>query len=573
MWGRTPEQAVGSDRAESLRARLESARQAFAETLAEPNLRRAQLAFGAALAAKWAFTVALSVVAYREGGATAVGLVGALCVAPSLVLVPFSAALADRFARERVLIVAGASCAVWGAGAAAAVAADAPLAWICVLAIATTASLDAVRPAHSALLPALCRTPRQLTSATLVRGMMDSLATLVGPAVAAAGLAVASPQAVFVAVAVAAATSALLIARVRYEAPPREQIVRRRIDREAVEGFTALARHRDVAVLFGIALAQAFTRGALVVLTVVIAIDVLQSGEPYVGVLTAAIGAGAVAGSLGATLLAGSHALARWEGVGVALWGFALWGCAAFEQHALVLAFFVAIGVGNALIEAPVWSLPAQIVPEEVVGRVFGSFEALIALSVTLGSLAAPLAIDAFGIRGALVAIGIVCPLCVIAVWSRLRRIDATIARRDADIELLRNVAMLEPLGLPAIERIAARLQAQVVRAGGEVFRQRDTGEHFYVIESGSAEIRRDGKPVRSLDPGEAFGEIALLRSCTRTATVRALTELHVRAIHRDDFLLAINGYRSATAAAEQTVLTLLQADSERATDRSAARP
>jgi hypothetical protein len=72
----------------------------------------------------------------------------------------------------------------------------------------------------------------------------------------------------------------------------------------------------------GLGMAQTFTRGALTVFTVVVALDVLRTGEPGVVTLTGAIGAGAVVGSLIASLLVGSRRLAEWFGIGVAVWGF-----------------------------------------------------------------------------------------------------------------------------------------------------------------------------------------------------------------------------------------------------------
>ena len=47
----------------------------------------------------------LGIVAYREGGATAVGLVGLLRMVPSAVIAPLAASLADRGRRERVLVL------------------------------------------------------------------------------------------------------------------------------------------------------------------------------------------------------------------------------------------------------------------------------------------------------------------------------------------------------------------------------------------------------------------------------------------------------------------------------------
>ena len=71
----------------------------------------------------------------------------------------------------------------------------------------------------------------------------------------------------------------------------------------------------------GLAVAQTLIRGALTVLTVVVAIDLLDTGEPGVGLLTAAIGAGAVLGSLAASLLVDTRRLGAWFAVGVTLWG------------------------------------------------------------------------------------------------------------------------------------------------------------------------------------------------------------------------------------------------------------
>jgi hypothetical protein len=68
--------------------RWRDAAAAFTTNARNPALRRAQLAFLGAWTAEWAFTVALGVVAYREGGATAVGLVGLLRMLPSALLAP-----------------------------------------------------------------------------------------------------------------------------------------------------------------------------------------------------------------------------------------------------------------------------------------------------------------------------------------------------------------------------------------------------------------------------------------------------------------------------------------------------
>ena len=83
----------------------------------------------------------------------------------------------------------------------------------------------------------------------------------------------------------------------------------------------ALAQHGPLLLLTALGTTQTFTRGCLSVLSVVLAIDVLGTGEPGVGVLGAAVGLGAVAGSVPAFLFIRAGRLAGWFGLGVALWG------------------------------------------------------------------------------------------------------------------------------------------------------------------------------------------------------------------------------------------------------------
>ena len=86
--------------------------------------------------------------------------------------------------------------------------------------------------------------------------------------------------------------------------------------RQTVEGLRAIVADRQLTLLTGLTTLQTFTRGALTVFSVVVSIELLGSGEAGVGVLTAAVGAGAVAGSLAVALLVGGGRLARWFGIG-----------------------------------------------------------------------------------------------------------------------------------------------------------------------------------------------------------------------------------------------------------------
>lgn len=63
-------------------------------------------------------------------------------------------------------------------------------------------------------------------------------------------------------------------------------------------------------------------------------------------------------------------------------------------------------------------------------------------------------------------------------------------------------------------------------------------------------EVLVDGVRVREQGPGDAFGEIALLRDVPRTATVRATSDALVVAIDREDFLAAVTGHTESHEAA-----------------------
>ncbi|TCO49024.1 MFS transporter [Kribbella antiqua] len=541
-----------------LRGRLGNAAGAFSSNARNPNLRRAQLSFLGAWTAEWAFTVGLGIVAYRDGGATAVGLVGLLRMAPSAMLTPLLSPLADKGRRERVLILVSVLRGVVTGAAAVVVGVGGPPQIVYVLAALSTIAATLYRPAHSALLPSLCHTGYELASANVVRGLLDAAATLMGPLLAALLLQFTGVTVVFAVAAGASLWAAALLLRLNYDAPPRPPAPREANWMSAVEGIRVVSLNRDLALIMGLAAAQSFTRGALTVLNVVVAIELLETGEPGVGILTAAIGAGAVLGSLAASLLVGTRRLGAWFAVGVALWGMPVTLIGVVPQQVAALGLLAFVGVGNSLIDLGGFTLLARLAADEVLARVFGVLESVVALSIGVGALVASLVVDGAGVRSALVTVGLLCPVLAVASWQRLRGMDRSIGVRDDDIDMLHRVAMLNVLPLPAIEQLARGLEPVDVPAGHVVFRQGDVGDHYFVIESGEAEVIGDGQVVATLGPGQGFGEIALLRRIRRTATVRATSELRLKALRSDRFLPVVLGYTPSAREAGVVVDSML---------------
>src|SRR5918999_83584 len=91
---------------EGLRQRLRDSASAFAAVARNPSLRRLSLAFAGSEIGAWGYSIALSVLAFRDGGAAALGLLTVVLMATPAVVAPFTALLGDRFDRTRVLVAA-----------------------------------------------------------------------------------------------------------------------------------------------------------------------------------------------------------------------------------------------------------------------------------------------------------------------------------------------------------------------------------------------------------------------------------------------------------------------------------
>jgi hypothetical protein len=294
------------------------------------------------------------------------------------------------------------------------------------------------------------------------------------------------------------------------------------------------------------------------VLSVVVAIELLGTGESGVGALMAAVGMGAVLGSLAASLLVGTGRPGAWFAVGVGLWGLPLTLVGLVPQESAALGLLDFVGVGNALIDVAGFTLIGRMAPDEVLARVFGVLESLVTVFIGIGAIVASTLIGWVGVQATLVAIGLVCPVLAVASWRRLRRLDRSVDALDGDVGLLQRVPMFRPLPLPAVEQLARGLEPVAVDEGHAVFEQGDVGDRYYVIERGEADVVGDGRLVATLGPGEGFGEIALLRRQRRTATVVARTDLRLQSLGSDRFLSVVLGYTPSARQAAAVVDDLL---------------
>lgn len=539
---------------------------ALASSFRNPALRRINLALAASVIGDWAYAVAVSVWAFGQGGATAVGLFGVARYVSMAVLGPVLSTLADRYPRRRVMVGADLVRVVLVVLGAVVITVDGPAVVVYSIGLLTGVASLVFRPAQAALLPQLARTPAELTSTNVAASTIESVGFFAGPAIGGVLLAVADVEVVYLVNAASFLVSALLIAGVR--APSSDGLVEagdipddepadgrsERFVIEALAGFRTIATNRDLRLIAVLMTAQTVVAGASLVFEVSIAFDLLDLGESGVGVLGATLGIGGIVGGFVTLVMARRERLAGDFGVGVLLWSAPLLLIVVWPTLGATIAAMVVIGVANSIVDINAYTIVQRVAPADVMGRVFGALESAFTAGMALGALAMPLLIDTVGLRAGLAVIGAIVTAMALVAVPALQRIDTTVLA-PPDLTLVRNVPMLAVLPTPVVERIAHQLATINVPAGAAVFHEGDAGDRFWIIRRGVAVVSIDGVERRELGPGDSFGEIALLHDVARTATVRAGADALVLAgLGRDDFLAAVNGNRESREVADALV-------------------
>jgi CRP/FNR family cyclic AMP-dependent transcriptional regulator len=114
----------------------------------------------------------------------------------------------------------------------------------------------------------------------------------------------------------------------------------------------------------------------------------------------------------------------------------------------------------------------------------------------------------------------------------------------DSKEGLLKRVPLFSECSSSELERLSERLTEVEVEDGTDVVRQGDATREFYVIVSGTANAFRDGRVLRTLGPGDFFGEISSLCNARRTATVTATSTLQLLVTEEPGFRELIEGTR-----------------------------
>ncbi|MGH3077639.1 MAG: MFS transporter [Gaiellaceae bacterium] len=529
----------------------------FGRIVRNPDVRRLELAWAASNLASRASAIAVAVYAYETDGIGAVGIVVFLRLAIAGGASPWLSVFADRRPRRLVLITSDlVRCVMLGAMAALVVL-DAPSLSVYVLAVLVAVAEPVFRSAQAALTPSLVRTPEELTAANVVASAVESVGLFAGPALGALLLVVAGSGTVFAVTGLLLLVSVALAARISIAGEPSPEASVPRSE-TLLAGWRAIVSEPGLRVVIGLSTAQTLVAGLVQVLVVVVAIELLSLGTAGVGWLNGMIGVGATLGVLAVAGVAGHRSIWRYFAVGLLLWGVPLILIAAWPETAAAFLLLALLGVGNTLVDVTGITLIQRTASDAVLGRVFGAFEALALLAMGIGALLAPLLVSSLGSRGALLVAGLIMPVTLLPSWRRLASIDAAAPVPTELVELLRGIPIFAPLPAPQLERLAQALVDVRIEPRSAVFEEGDPGDRFYVIADGTAAVEVGGEPVRTMGPGDFFGEIALLHDVPRTATVRAVTELSLYALDRDTFVATVTGHAASAEAAGSIVAARL---------------
>jgi MFS family permease len=533
--------------------RLLASTTAIRAVLANRDLGRVLASWLAANGGTYAFLVVTIVAAYAQGGALAAGLLGVVRYLPPTVVAPFAGIPTSRWRADRVLLAVNVGRATSIFLTFIVMVAGGNLALLFLLVGIEAGFGGLTRPLHLSVLPWLARTPGELVASNIASSAAEGLGTLVGPALAGLLLATTGLIGALAATAALMAIAALSIVSVqvpmfRRSSGPAD------LRAGLTAGVRIMARTPAVRIVVVDAWLQTLVRGMLTILLVVAAIEQLGMGEPGVGVLSAAIGAGGVLGAIVAVSLTSRSVFSSTFALSLAMWGLPIAVLGLMTEPFLAIGLLAVVGLSNAILDVTAFTLVQRSTPNEARFAVMGLLDSGAAASAAIGGVLASILVATFGSQAAMLVAGAILPVAAIVTLPALRRAEAGAISHETEARLLQADPLLSPLSLSIIEELAAVLVPVEFADGDPLIREGEGGDRYLIVATGTVDVSQAGQWLRRLGPGSGVGEISLLRDTQRTATVRAVGPVTAYALDRESFLLAVTGHTAARTAAEDIV-------------------
>ena len=261
-------------------------------------------------------------------------------------------------------------------------------------------------------------------------------------------------------------------------------------------GLRLLAREPAPRLLVTLLGAQWVVVGALDILFVMLAVQVLHRGQGWVGYLNMAYGVGGVLAGLAGMALVGRRRLLPPILGSVILISAALALSAFSTATGATVMLLAVVGGGRALFNLASRTLLQRAVPAEVVGRVFGVAESIAMAGLAVGSALVPLLVVAGGTIAAVLGTAAILPLVALVGGRGLFALDAAAHVPIVEIALLRSLRIFHALPAPALEGLARSVEPVGLAVGDVLIREGEQGDLL---------LCHRGRPARGHD-----------RRCTR---------------------------------------------------------
>jgi hypothetical protein len=551
----------------------------FREAFENSDLRRVGFAYFFFNGAECGMWIALIVFAYGQGGSTA-GMVMMLAqLLPCAALAPFVGALTDRRHPTRVLCVGYGAQTVAIAGVSLAIAANVPVGGVIALAPLTALTFMITRPTHAALLPAIVRTPGELTAASVMGGWADGGSSLMGPVVVGVVVSWRGVAPAVLSMSGLTLVSTLLIVSVMRRstvAASNRIVAQRDTTREAAGDVHRLSagratwaavrsrtwatvattlRHPQMRVLLLVQTFYFALVGSLDLLCVILAVRYLHMGRGGAGYLNAVVGGGALLAGFITAFLVGRRYIANTMMLNLALSVASLAVVAATRSLGPVMLLLGAVGMFGAVFSVTAQTLLLRSAPSDSIAGSFSILEALLNVGLAVGAVFVRLALALGGIRLALLTPAVIGLALALGLWRQLHKIDVAATVPQVEVRLLRSIPFFAALPAPSIEALARGAETVREPCGTVVITEGDGGNCYYAVADGELTVTRAGRVVQELTRGGGFGELALIREIPRQATVTATTDVLLLRITKEPFIEVLTGYASAASAAEEVII------------------
>ena len=503
----------------------------------------------------WLYNVALIVFVLEATGSAAwVAAAGIVRLLPYVLFGPIGGVIADRRPRKRTMIasdliragvMAALTIVVWVSGPAVLA--------IALAALATTFAV-AYTPCVSAAMPLLVDED-DLSSANALLTTITNLSYAVGPAVGGVLLVLGSPGVAFAVNALTFLGSAVVTMRLRADLGPGAQPEPVQAEgspsmREGIaQGLTALRSVPAAVTIVTALIVTSFLYGQEVVLYALVANERLGLGTDGVAFLYAAIGVGGIAAAGLARGLADRPRQGFILAAAAICCGLPMMLLAVIDRPGIAYLVLAVEGVAMLVVDVLAVTSMQRILGNEVLGRAFGAIDSLSVAAMLAGSLVAPFTVRWTSLSGALVIGGGLTLAAALLVLRQAREIDRKAGERAARLgpraDFLEGLDLFTGSSRATLEELAELLVLEKVEPGVAVIDQGDQPDDLFLVVEGALVVthRQDGGPaleVAEVGAGSYVGEIGLLRSIPRTATVTTRTPSELYRLDGQEFLRAV---------------------------------